>query len=464
MNRVDLLKKRKAELSACKDEIMKMISSLTDEKSFVETGVYSFSQQVITGEKLYGEGVITGYATVEDNPIYVIAQNFAVMDGGLTKAQCDKVLKCMEQAENSAVPVLYILNTHGVSAGEGIPVLEGMAAIIRKASQLKGALPQFAFVCGDCFGSVSVLAALCDFCFMTDSAVLSSSSPFVISAKSGVNLPPDKIAGASVHRSETGLCSFYVNNLSEISNRIADILDLLPAYGRNVAELDLAAANKTISFTDGGIDCKSLLDGVMDSYFEVSADYMPEVKCVLGRIGGFSCAVVAFDGEDGVVLNSKNLKKIANFYKFAASYDLPVVNMVNTLGFALNIKEEKSELISAAAELTYNLSFVDNAKISLIFGKAIGAGYMLFAAKSAGYDYTVALSGSSVALFDEKVGSEIEFAGKIKDEKDREKFRALYAEKNSDPFNAAEGGFVDDIAEPEFAKQYLISALQMSVR
>lgn len=466
MNRVDLLKERRLELLSESGDIRKIISSIIDEKSFVETGVYSFSKCAVNGEKLCGEGVVTGYATVSDNPVYIVAQNFAVQSGGITAAQCAKILKCMTQAQNTGAPILYILNTHGILVGEGLSALEGLASVIGKAAKLKGEIPQFCYVNGDCYGSLSVLASVCDFTFWGDESVLASSSPMVISAKSSKNLPKTEVGGYKVHSEKTGLCSFYVKDAAEISRYISEILDFIPAYGGSIGDLDEAAANMAATnLKSGGYDVYGVLNAVLDKgYLEIAKEYAPEIKCVLGRAGGIACAAVAFDSGDGVVLNAKNLRKVSDFYNFAASYDLPVINLVNTLGLEQSLCEESGDLIRNAAEATYALSFIENAKISVVYGKAVGAGYSLFAAKSMGYDFCAAFADAKIALFDAPVGSEVEFSGQIKSSEDREKFLEIYAEETSNPIQAAEGGFIDDIIEPEFVRQYVISALQMNVR
>lgn len=466
MNRVDLLKKRRLELLSEGEDIRKVISSIIDEKSFVETGVYSFSKCAINSEKLCGEGVVTGYATVSDNPLYIVAQNFAVQSGGITKAQCDKILKCMTQAQDTGAPILYILNTHGILIGEGICALEGMSSIIKKAAQLKGAVPQFSYINGDCFGSLSLLAGICDFNFMNETSVLATASPTVISAKSGKNLPAAQVAGYKVHSEKTGLCSFYVKNGAEISACITKILEFIPAYGGSIDDFDEVSANKAATALKApAYDVYTLIDAVFDKgYLELNKDYEPQVKCIIGRVGGIAGGAVAFKDGNGVELTAKILKKISEFYSFAASYDIPVINLVNTLALEQSLCAESGDLLKCAADTAYSLSFIENARIAVVYGKAVGAGYSLFAAKSMGYDFCAAFADAKVSLFDDTVGSEVEFSGQITSAQDREKFRKIYSEETSDPISAASGGYIDDIIEPEFVKQYVISALQMNVR
>ena len=122
MDKIQLLQERKTKLVEFSKEIRERINALVDENSFVELSAFSFSKNEFYGENAEGEGVVTGFATISDYPFYVVAQNFKAFDGGISKANCDKIIKCLDIAEKNATPVVYLLNTHGVQVGEGVPV------------------------------------------------------------------------------------------------------------------------------------------------------------------------------------------------------------------------------------------------------------------------------------------------------------------------------------------------------
>ena len=165
MDKIQLLQERKAKIAAVGKEIRERINALIDEDSFVELSAFSFSKNDFYGENAEGEGVVTGFATIGGYPFYIVGQNYKVLDGGMSKASCEKIVKCLDTAEKNETPVLYLLNTHGVQVGEGVTVLEGLGKLLMRSTQLKGVVPQYVVVDGDVYGSAAMLAAIADFTF-----------------------------------------------------------------------------------------------------------------------------------------------------------------------------------------------------------------------------------------------------------------------------------------------------------
>lgn len=458
MDKIRLLQTRKKKITEAGKDIRKDINTLIDEDSFVELSAFSFSKNDFYGEEAEGEGIVTGFATVSDYPFYIVAQNSAVLSGGVSKANCEKIAKCINQAEKTSTPVIYLLSSLGVQIGEGVNVLEGLASLILKASQLKGTVPQYLIVDGEVYGQIAVLAGLCDFTFFIDKkSALAANSPLVISAKSGKNVDKFQIGGAN-GLNKSNLVSFTVKNLDEVKDKIVKINGVITS-----AVIDSNELNKSIAALDKNANYENLLS-IFDkgSYLEVGAFCAPEVKCLLGRIGGIAVAAVIFDGPEGVRLNAANVRKIKDFAEFACCYGLPYVTFVNTLGIEENIETNNSLVLKEIGEYVSILDFIDAAKVSVVYGKAIGLGYTIFAAKNMGYDYSYAFANSKIALFDGVQGAEIEFS----EEKnvDKQKLAKRYADENSDPVNAAKGGYIDNIIQPSFVKQYLVASLQMLVK
>ena len=195
MDKIQLLQERKAQIEAAGKDIRAQIQALVDGESFVELSAFSFSKNDFYGEEVAGEGVVTGFATLNGYPFYVVAQNHAIMKGGISKANCDKIVKCLDAAEKNNVPVIYLLNTQGVQIGEGVTVLEGLGKLLMRGTQLKGIVPQYVIVNGEVYGSAAMLAAVADFTFFIDKkSVLAINSPFVLSAKAGKIFPKKKWA------------------------------------------------------------------------------------------------------------------------------------------------------------------------------------------------------------------------------------------------------------------------------
>ena len=458
MNKIDLLQKRKQVISDAGKEVRKVINSLIDEDSFVEFSCFSFSKNEFYGEDAEGEGVVTGFATINDYPYYIVAQNPAVLSGGVSKANCEKIEKCLNQAEKASAPVIYILSSLGVQVGEGVNVLEGLASLILKASQLKGTVPQYLIVNGEVYGQISVLAGICDFNFFIDKkSAIAANSPLVISATDGKNLTKLEVGGAGALKN-ANIATFTVNDVGEVKCKISEINEILGSVA-----IDCGDLNESIPELDNKADLKNILKVFDKDYIvELGASYSKEVKCYLTRIGGIACAAAVFDGENGVYLNAHNVRKLKDFAEIASCYGLPYITFVNTLGIKANLSTNDSLVLKEIGEYVSILDCIDSAKISVVYGKAIGLGYTLLAAKSMGYDMTYAFATSQIALFDSVQGAEIEFSSDKK--ADKAKIAQKYADENSDPVNAAKGGYIDNIIQPSFAKQYITAALQMLLK
>ncbi|MBR2321563.1 MAG: hypothetical protein IKA57_05440, partial [Clostridia bacterium] len=399
-----------------------------------------------------GEGVVTGFATVDGYPFYIIAQNYAVMKGGMSKANCEKIAKCLDAAEKNYTPVIYLLNTQGVQIGEGVCVLEGLGKLLMRSTQLKGVVAQYAIVNGDVFGSAAMLAAIADFTFFIENkSVLSVNSPFVLSAKANKNLSKDEVGNAKA-LAKSGIPTFELADMEAVREKIVEINDLL-----SIPTVE-AELNQSVPALNVEVSTSSLLT-MFEKAIEINALNEPEVKTVLGRIGGIAVAALIFDGaENGVELTAEKMAKIKVFSELACCYGLPFITFADVKGICPCMQANNSRVMKETAEYLSMLDTIDTAKIAVVYKKAIGLGYSLFASKSVGFDYTCAFANASIALFDGAQGAQIELG----DEKiDRASLAARYSQENSDPIHAAKNGYVDAIIEPQFVKQYLIAALQM---
>ena len=454
MDKIQLLQARKAQLTEASKEIRAHVNEIVDEESFVELSAFSFSKNDFYGENAEGEGVVTGFATISGYPFYIVAQNFKVLNGGVSKANCDKIAKCLDVAEKNATPVIYLLNTQGVQVGEGVTVLEGLGKLLLRSTQLKGVVPQYVVVDGEVYGSCALLAGIADFTFFMNKSVLAVNSPFVLSAKSGKNVAKEEVGGAKA-LNKTGVPSFEVESYADVRANIIAISELI-----DMPMID-AELNDAIPVLNDTVNADTIMS-VFENPMEVCASYEPEVKTVLGRIGGIAVASVIFDGgEDGVELNASKLAKIKNFAEFACCYGLPFVTFTDVKGICPCTCVNNSRVMKETAEYLSLLDTIDTAKIAVVYKKAIGLGYSLFASKSVGFDYTCAFANAKIALFDSVAGAQIELND---DKADKAKLVEKYADENADPVNAAKDGYIDAIIEPQFVKQYLIASLQMLAR
>lgn len=456
MDKIQLLQERKTRIANVGQDIRKDIAAIVDEESFVELSAFSFSKNEFYGENAEGEGVVTGYATIDEYPYYIVAQNFKVLDGGVSKASCDKIVKCMNAAEKNSTPIVYLLNTHGVQVGEGVTVLEGLANVLMKATQLdvSGGVSQYVIVNGEVYGAAAILAAIADFTFFVkNKSVLAINSPFVLSAKAGKNLTKEEVGGANA-LDKTGVVSLEVENLADARDKIISINDLL-RVGMVDAEL-----NESAPMLNESVTVDNLLT-IFENPIEINANYEPEIKTVIGRIGGISVAAAIFDGGDnGVELTVAKMDKMVRFASLANAHNLPFITFTDTKGLCPCACANNSRLLKVTAEYLENFSYITAPKISVVYKKAIGLGYSLFASKSVGFDYACAFANAKIALFDSVQGAQIELGN---EQADKAALAAKYADENSDPINAAKDGSIDAIVEPQFIKQYLIASLQMLI-
>ena len=458
MNKIELLKSRRAALLDCGREIREKIASLTDEKSFVELDAYSFSRNDFYGEDAQGEGVITGFATIDGMPVYIVAQNVKVLSGGVSRANCLKIRKCLDKALQTEYPVVYLFDSLGVQVGEGVNVLEGIADVISASCELKGVVPQFSIVTGKLYGSLALLAAGADYNFMLKESRVAYASPLVISAASGKNLSDETVAGIKASE-KNSLTTFVADNMSDARTTISDILT---GYSLPVEDSSEDDFNRVSPGLNEKVCPKCLIKAVFDNgkLLELNKEFCPEIVTGIGRTGGMSVAAIIFDGgEKGVELTVAGVSKLKSFTEFAVRNGLPLVTFVNTLGIKADLETSNSTIMKdvyALAELLRSAN-----RLSVVYGKAGGLGYTLFAAKSLGVDYSYAFANAEIGLFD---GAATAAAfGEVREDKLAE-FEKRYSDENADPINAAKNGYIDNIIEPQFVRAYVISALQTIVR
>lgn len=447
MDRIERLRERKAALAQANEGVYKQIAAISDEDSFVELDAFSFSGKQFYGEEAEGEGVVTGFFTSGGYPFYLAAQNFGRDLGGLTKGNCNKIARLLSAAEKNATPVVWLLSCRGVKVNEGVDVLEGVAELLSKAARLKGVAPQYAVVCGEVYGAAAAIAALADVVFFTEEGTLALSSPLVLSARSGKNLKKEEVGGYGALKNAT-LPAVKVKDLEEVG-----------AYLKTLAELFCAPVidaelNDSHPAFNGKIGAAELL-GLIDDGIELGGNGVPGIRTVLGRIGGVAVAAAVFDGAN---LNAQSVRKVRTLAEVSFRFGLPFVVFVDCEGFEESLEANGSAVLKEIGEYLDVLGAIDTAKIAVVTGKAVGLGYSLFAAKSAGFDYSYALAGAEISLFGAEKGAEIVYGRGDGDLVSR------YREEYADPVHAAKDGYLDNVIEPQFLKQYLVASLQMLLR
>ncbi len=457
MDIFEKLNVNKAKLYEASTDVRKMISSIIDENSFVELNAFSFGKNEFYEEDLDGLGVVTGYARIDDYPVYIVAQNGKVLNGSLSKANCEKINNCLIKAGESNVPVIYLLESQGVQVGEGVGVMEGLAQVLSTATALKGVVSQFAVVVGDVYGSLSILTAICDYTILVGNNVVSYTSPQVISAS--VNGVEKSAIGGD--KAENGIATFTVKDITNVKDCILKIYKVIPEY-TSILEDTSDDLNRSAIVLNGKKDAKNLITALFDkdTFVELNSGYAKEVITCVGRVGGVSVASIIFDGEEeGVSLNLLNVLKIKNFVNYVNDNNMPMVNLINTKGIKEDFATAKTPVLAEFANMLYALKGVDI--VSVVYGKAIGLGYSAFVSKEFGVRYSYAFCDSKISLLDGDLGVACEFG--VIEQEQINKLKDKYADKQ-DAINSARLGCVDNVIEPQYLRQHVISVLQMIIR
>lgn len=460
---LELLKERKAAVQENTKQARDLITAVTDRLSFVELDTFRYSKNEFYEEaSSVGEGVVTGYARINDNPVCIVAQSAEALNGGLTKAQADKILKCMALAEKSGYPLINILSSSGAVIGEGLEVLDGYAEIIAKASSLYGVIPQFSVISGKCFGSIAYYASLSDVVITMKEGFLASTSSAVIAAKSDV---PVESVGSAEALAKNGTATFSADGNEDLKSKLSAVIGMIAETYR---ECDEQSLNRPSASTEAGYRYAAVIDEILDAgtFIEFCGKFGSEIKVGLCRIGGMTVGVaLSDDTPSGVELTSAAAKKLSRFIRFLDCYGLPFISFVNVAGVEACGQAENFGLVKDIAGLMSAVADCESAKLAVVTGKAQGVGYTALASKKLGFDYSVAWANASISVVNSDVAVNTIYAKEIAGSKDPEATRKKIAEKyeriDSDPFNAAINGLVDNIIDPAATRQYLISALFM---
>lgn len=452
------LKEKVSELKATSSKARALIANIIDDKSFVEFGALSFSSNdTFANEKVDGEGVVTGYGTIDGIPVYLYVENFEVLQGGFGKAQADKIVNLLDMAEKTGTPVISVLDSAGARLGEGLSLLEGYAKVLKKSADLAGVVPQISIINGKAFGGISYISAMSDITFMMENSLLSSCGPMVLQAKENVTESFDSLVGAKTHATKSGINAMTLKS-EQVKPTLVKVLDLLLCEGDEVevSNLGKISLNSELSMDE---KVKAIVDE--NSAIELYSDYVNNARTYLARMGGQAVGIVTVEKA----LCGKMAKKAKKFVCMLDDYNIPLITLVDSNGIYVSKNAEQDGMIDDITSLAFVLGESNIPKISVVCGEAVGMSYSILASKSIGFDYSLAWTNAFISTLPSSVGAEIAYIEDIKNAKDKEKAREdaikAYATKEADVFVAGKGGFVDNIIEPALTRPYIISALSM---
>ncbi len=436
--------------------VRKTVAALVDAQSFIESDRFVRSLNPL-GDAI-GEGVICGFASIDDVQVGIFAINGETLKGGIGKANASKISKCVTNAVKMGSPVVGVIDTQGARFSEGIEALEGYGAIISAYSQAFGVVPTVLVVKGSNYGTLSYLSSMCDVTVCYDKSVTATSSPLILVAGSTED---EKKVGTAEAMAQGGIATVTVKNDVEAAAFVKKALALLTDYVIEPTD----DGNRVCKGLKSGVKLDKAIAEIFDSgtFLELKKDYAKEVVTGFARLNGISVGVVANNSaiNDGRITPA-GAKKINDLLVTCDSFSLPIVNLVDSKG-AANCAACQGELIRSIGDMLFGYNSTDVAKVALVMGNAIGLGYVAFASKSV-CDYVVAWENANIGVMDSESAAQLVYADEIaaSDKKEivSQKLAEAYAEENTVAAVVAEKGYVDNVINPNHSRQYLIAAVQ----
>jgi propionyl-CoA carboxylase beta chain len=457
------------------------IELLVDPGSFVEQDRFVTHRSTDFGladQRVLGDGVVTGYGTVDGRAVYVFAQDFTVFGGSLAEAHAEKICKVMDTALRVGAPIIGLNDSGGARIQEGVVSLGGYADIFLRNTLASGVVPQISAILGPCAGGAVYSPAITDFVFMVRGiSYMFVTGPNVVKTVTHEDVSPEQLGGADVHGSVSGVAHFVCDSEAECLAEIRRLLSFLPGNNldsppsrrsadppdRRDEELaDLVPDNPNKPY-----DMHDVIRRVVDNgeLLEVHRDYGTNLVVGFARLDGHPVGVVA--NQPAVlagVLDIKASLKGARFVRFCDAFNIPLVTFEDVPGFLPGVDQEHGGIIKHGAKLLFAYAEATVPKLTVITRKAYGGAYDVMSSKHVRGDYNIGWPTAEIAVMGPKGAAEILFRREIAAAKDPEQrldeLVAEYREKFAHPYLAAARGYLDDVIDPRDTRPRLISVLK----
>lgn len=458
------------------------IDLLLDKGSFEEIGMFVQHNSTNFGldkQKFLGDGVVTGYGTVNGKLIYVFSQDFTVFGGSLSGAHAEKICKIMDLAMKNGAPVIGLNDSGGARIQEGVVSLGGYADIFLRNTLASGVVPQISAILGPCAGGAVYSPAITDFIFMVEqTSFMFVTGPNVVKTVTHEEVSSEELGGAETHAQKSGVCHFTAPTEVEIIEQIKKLIGFIPSnceeptpvvpntdpLNREIEELNTFIPENP----NKPYDMHDIIRSVVDfgDFFGVHEKFAPNIICGFARLGGRSVGIVA--NQPSVlagVLDIDSSVKGARFIRFCDCFNIPLVVFEDVPGFLPGTDQEWRGIIRHGAKLLYAFCEATVPKVTVITRKAYGGAYDVMNSKHIRGDVNYAWPTAEIAVMGPKGAVEIIFKKEIdaSENKDQalEQKAEEYREKFANPYTAAERGYIDDVIEPKYTRVKLIRALEM---
>ena len=454
---------------------------LLDEGSFQEIGMLVSHRSTDFGmekEKYPGDGVVTGYGTINGRMVYVFSQDFTVFGGSLSETHAEKICKIMDLAMKNGAPVVGLNDSGGARIQEGVVSLGGYADIFYRNTMASGVVPQISAIMGPCAGGAVYSPAITDFILMVENtSYMFVTGPNVVKTVTHEIVTSEELGGATTHATKSGVTHFACANEIDAIQHVKKLLSYMPQNCEDRApslpfelkdesrpELnDLLPENISHPY-----DIRKVISRVIDtdSFLEVHKDFAENIVVGFARLAGRSIGIVANQPAFlAGVLDIHSSTNAARFVRFCDSFNIPLLVFEDVPGFLPGTDQEWNAIITNGAKLLYAFSEATVPRITVITRKAYGGAYDVMNSKHIGADMNFAWPTAEIAVMGAKGAAEIIFKREINEAEDKEakwiEKELMYSEIFANPYRAAERGFIDEVIEPSETRIKLIHAFKM---
>jgi propionyl-CoA carboxylase beta chain len=455
---------------------------LLDEGSFVEMDrfvTHRSSDFGLADQRILGDGVVTGYGTIQGRLVYVFSQDFTVFGGSLSEAHAEKIVKLQEMAIKNGAPLVGLNDSGGARIQEGVVSLGGYADIFLRNTLASGVVPQISVILGPCAGGAVYSPAITDFVYMVrGTSFMFVTGPNVVKTVTHEDIDMEGLGGADVHATTSGVAHFAHDSEPETLAAVRELFDYIPQNNMSPAPrressdpadrqdeklLEIVPDNPNQPY-----DMRDVIRCIMDDgqFYEVHAGFAQNILTGFAHLGGHSVGIIA--NQPAVlagVLDIDSSDKGARFVRFCDSFNIPLLVLEDVPGFLPGVHQEHGGIIRHGAKLLYAFSEATVPKVTLITRKAYGGAYDVMNSKHIRGDVNLGWPTAEIAVMGPKGAVEILFRKEIAESDDPEAATearmAEYREKFAHPYVAAARGYLDDVIDPRESRPRLISALDM---
>ncbi|HTY70868.1 MAG TPA: acyl-CoA carboxylase subunit beta [Actinomycetes bacterium] len=459
------------------------IEMLLDEGSFVELDALARHRTTNFGlqaQRPYGDGVVTGYGTVDGRPIAVFSQDFTVFGGSLGEVYGEKIVKVMDLALRIGCPVVGINDSGGARIQEGVAALGLYAEIFKRNVHASGVVPQISLIMGPCAGGAVYSPAITDFVVMVDqTSHMFITGPDVIKTVTGEDVEFEELGGARTHNSRSGVAHHIAPDEAAAIDLVKALLSFLPSNNLDEpptfdepadltpTEEDLALDTLVPDAANHPYDIRKVIEAVLDEgdFLEVQPLFAPNIVIGFGRVEGRSVGVVANQPMQlAGTLDIDASEKAARFVRCCDAFNIPVLTFVDVPGFLPGTDQEWNGIIRRGAKLIYAYAEATVPLVTVITRKAYGGAYDVMGSKHLGADVNLAWPTAQIAVMGAQGAVNILYRSELREADDVEATRTRlindYEDTLLNPYIAAERGYVDAVIEPSQTREHIVRALR----